>query len=65
MSADDRDATTGVPAASDSSADRQNVSCGPGASETSAVANSAASRSGSPMNPVNVTGSPFALCSRA
>ncbi|SKY65444.1 Uncharacterised protein [Mycobacteroides abscessus subsp. abscessus] len=63
--ADDRDPTTGVPDASDSNADRQNVSCGPGANETSVLANSAATSRRSRRWPRNVTGRPLAACCRA
>ena len=66
LSADVRDTTAGVPHASDSSAASPNVSCGPGASVTSAEANSPATVCRSEMKPVKSTGSRAACrCSLA
>ena len=65
-SADVRETTAGVPQASDSNAASPNVSCGPGASATSAEASSSATVCRSEMNPVKSTGSRAACrCSRA
>mgnify|MGYP000426208428 CR=1 FL=1 len=55
LNADVRDTTTGVPHASASSAASPNVSCGPGASATSAEANSVATVLRAEMNPVKST----------
>ena len=52
-SADVRETTTGVPQASDSSAASPKVSCGPGASTTSAEASSSATVCRSETKPVN------------
>ena len=56
--------TTGVPQASASSAASPNVSTGPGASTTSAVASNAARSTRSCTHPVNTTGSPSARRAR-
>src|SRR5690348_15711441 len=57
-SADSALTTTGVPQARASSAASPNVSAGPGAMATSALASSAASSARPARNPVKVTGSP-------
>ena len=60
-SADVRDTTAGVPQASASSAASPKVSCGPGASATSADARMVATVSRQPTYPVNSTGKPGGL----